>query len=106
MSDYRQRSIKRRDERNTKVPVIRAPSGSKRNTKRWCRGKVGREHKPRCVDYSDLKNVTWGSKWKVLLCDECGKQLDHWWPRMFDFETAKTPPAWVVMPETEEPKKV
>ena len=48
MSDWKESSLKRRDARQTKVPVIRPPGGSKKDTKKWCRGVVGREHELVC----------------------------------------------------------
>lgn len=40
MSEWKESGIKRRDERHTAVEV-RAPGGSKKNMRKWCRGKVG-----------------------------------------------------------------
>ena len=95
MSEWRERANKRRDERQTKAPAIRPPSGSKKNTKKWCRGKVSVEHKPVCVAYNDLKNVHFSvPDWKVLVCSECKKELDHWWPCTW-FKEKRDPPAWV-----------
>ena len=52
------------------------PHRSKKNTKRWCKGKVGREHVP----------GEWGTRrgmhyWWEKPCQNCGKILDyhiHW----------------------------
>lgn len=91
MSEWKQGAAKRRDARNTALPAIRPPSGSKKNTKKWCRGKAGVEHKPVCRDWSEVKNVTYMRGCKLLICAECSKQLAWWfpWPG-----TKSEPPAW------------
>jgi len=92
---WRGRAIARRDQRQTKVPDIRPPSGSKKNTKKWCRGKPGVEHKPVCVDYATHKNANWPRDgWKLLICSECKKELDHYWPPIFSWEKPRDPPEW------------
>ena len=55
--------------------------GGKKNTRKWCLGKVGRSHDPMWVishrDHSTLyKNI-----YKALefTCQNCGKVLDTWW---------------------------
>lgn len=96
MSDWRESANRRRDQRQTKLPIIRAPSCSKKNTKRWCRGKVGVEHKPICVVYDDLKNRKVYAPWRVLICSACKKELDHYYPSPFRTLPAP-PPAWVCM---------
>ena len=94
MSEWKEGAVKRRDIRRTAVPNIRPPGGGKRNTKKWCRGVVGREHKPVCVNYSDLKgSPTIYKGWKVLACDKCGKHLDYWWPYTSIFDP-RQPPDW------------
>lgn len=96
MSEWRERANRRRDERQTKVPKIRPPSGSKKDTKKWCRGKAGVSHKPVCVDYATHKRTNWPrNDWKLLICSECQKELDSWWPPIFSWETATEPPDWV-----------
>lgn len=98
MSEWRERANRRRDQRQTKLPAIRAPSASKKDTKKWCRGKVGVEHKPVCVAYDDHKRSSLRvSEWKILLCSTCKKELDYWWPSPFDWPGKKpqTPPEWV-----------
>ena len=93
VSDWKERSIKRRDARHTKEPEIRPPGGSnKKNTKRWCKGKVGREHKPECRNYSnDVGNLFKG--WRILVCTDCGKHLDYYFPSSLWRTPAK--PDWV-----------
>jgi hypothetical protein len=95
MSDYREQANKRRDARQAKGPVIRPPGGSKKDTKKWCRGRVGVEHTPVCVDYDAHKRTTFTSGWKILVCSACNKQLDHWWPNIWSKNGGGTPPDWV-----------
>lgn len=73
VSEWRLGGIKRRDARHIKEDV-RPPGGSKKNTKKWCRGVVGREHKPECKPWPS------SGSWKVLACTSCGKHLDYYWP--------------------------
>ena len=67
---------------------------SKKDTKRWCRGKVGVEHQPECYRYSDLRPSlpvrSSQERWRILACKVCGKHLAHFYPFM-----EKQPPAWV-----------
>lgn len=97
MSAWKERAIARRDERQTKVQSVRPPAPSKKNTKKWCRGKVGREHKPVCVPYDEWENRPEGSEfakdWKLLVCSECEKQLDYWWPTRL-FKDSRPQPDW------------
>lgn len=81
MSDWKQRSVQRRDERHTAVACIRPPSSSSKNTKRWCRGVVGREHQSKWVSYNEANRTTFApANWKILQCEVCRKQLDYHWP--------------------------
>jgi hypothetical protein len=94
MSDWKERAIRRRDERHTAAPEVKRPSGSKRNTKKWCRGVVGREHTPVATTYNELKRATHGTGWHVLICSTCKKELDNYWPSSW-FLSDKPKPAWV-----------
>lgn len=49
----------------------------KKDTKRWCRGVVGREHKLNWVPHPGV-NPKFGAK--VLLCKACGKHMEYFWP--------------------------
>lgn len=92
MSDWKEESIKRRDIRSTKGSDEHRKDSSinNKNTKKWCKGKVGREHKPVCMTYSeaklpqaerDLKRKGVGivgktqSRYRYLVCTSCGKEL-------------------------------
>lgn len=96
MSEWKRGAAKRRDERNARGPVRQRPAPAKKDTKRWCRGKVGAEHKPECRVYRDVKMAYAGLKgdflkgWRVLVCTECGKELATYYP----FGKSE-PPAWV-----------
>ena len=87
-SDWKESGIKRRDERATKISdkpkgSLKAPA-KKKDTKRWCRGKEGVEHKAECQAHPVLK------AYKELICTSCGKHLDIYHPR---YKTTK--PDWV-----------
>lgn len=85
MSDWKRTAVERRDERNIKGPEINKPSPAKKNTKKWCKGKVGREHKTRVMDgeekgsfvqRNDSSKFVIMQKWRYLICTVCGKELD------------------------------
>ena len=86
-SDWRMRGIKRRDERNTKKE-IRPPASNKKNTKKWCKGVEGREHKPECVPHKSLTD------WWLLECTACGKQLDYYYDSSW-IRPPRSPPSWL-----------
>lgn len=59
-----------------------SPRGArKKDTKRWCGGKVGREHEkvwmvpPNRIHLPWLKN----DSWYELICKVCGKSFDYCW---------------------------
>jgi len=58
-----------RDERQSPVSTTLRPANRKKNTARWCKGKLGVEH-----DFSAYR--PWGfsqiGAWKVC-CSQCGK---------------------------------
>ena len=88
MSDYKKEAADRRDARQIKTddePTTNLkPSKKKKDTKRWCKGKVGVEHDAVCMTHSELNNVnqnTQGhhkflSDFRYLVCLSCGKNLD------------------------------
>ena len=104
MSERKQNAAKRRDIRNEKAPDAAPKTRSRgKNTKKWCRGKVGVEHKPKCVDYIDTKQLqARGARlmlglrngWKLLICTECGKELAYYMP--WNPDVPNPPPPWVV----------
>lgn len=71
-----------RRERSAKDPDPQVPKhGAKKDTRQWCKGKVGREHKPEWV----RTHMGWpfhndAKPWYTLACKACGKHLDRCWP--------------------------
>ncbi len=94
MSDHKQSAAARRDDRNAKTPTkSRATVGKVKNTKRWCKGKVGVEHQPKCQDYCATKGAPpYLAGWKLLVCQTCGKELETYFPSKF---AKRAKPAWV-----------
>lgn len=85
MSDWKIDASKRRDARNARSPGETpkpATANAKKNTRKWCRGKVGIEHQPKCVDHIQTKgwSILQSSGAKLLVCTACGKELDRYWP--------------------------
>lgn len=87
MGDWQERANKRRDERHTKSPDdgTKPSASSRKDTKRWCGGKAGREHRP----VGGLYRNTSGCY--ELVCADCGRRLD-WW---FKMGQTTEPPEWV-----------
>ncbi len=88
----------RRDMRNAK-DAIRPTSVGRRGKKRWCKGKPGVEHAPRCMNYDEVKGIRSDEKirarhpgWKLLVCATCGKELDFFFPLGVQ---KRNPPGWV-----------
>ena len=48
---------------------------SNKDTKKWCKGKVGVEHQLKCMVYSELLDTS-----RALVCTECGKRLAVYFP--------------------------
>ena len=99
---WKETVAERRDTRaDSSQPADQRIRKRKPNRKKWCRGKVGVEHKPACRDYGDVKahigsrGTTTGKMyyegWKVLVCEECGKELELWMPW---WSKDKEPPEW------------
>jgi hypothetical protein len=83
MSDWKQGAAHRRDERATKLEETTPGPARHKDKKRWCKGRVGREHKGVCHNYNELKRWGLGNKyvsgWKILVCTVCGKELETWY---------------------------
>lgn len=105
MSDWKKNAATRRDIRAARDPnEVPKPGRSKKDTRKWCRGKEGVEHKPVCRSYAEVKlagRVTFGGRamnlyegWKILMCEDCGKELDYYSPRIIG-DKVKPPPDWV-----------
>lgn len=102
---WREQSADRRDERNVKDPELDNPprKGGHKDKKKWCGGKVGREHKPECFIYHDLhkhnwtaifSGKRWSDRWRVLVCTVCGKELAYYYGNKGLFSDQKKPD-WV-----------
>lgn len=52
---------------------------NKRNTRRWCKGKVGTEHQGLWTPYAIAKKTPYAHlkelPWEILVCQLCGKHL-------------------------------
>jgi hypothetical protein len=64
-SNWAYGGVRRRDERHTHEGQEVPTHNKKKNTKRWCKGKVGREHKFELVQQRF---------WTLHKCSVCGKQ--------------------------------
>lgn len=95
MVDWKDSARKRREVRQAKPLDAPIPFRSVKDTKKWCKGKVGREHKPTCfVDNKSYYTVV-KKQPRILACSACGVTLGYWepWPLMKKWKTPK--PAWV-----------
>lgn len=73
MTERAKISSEHRAKRNQPAPDQASTGSRKRNTKRWCRGKVGQEH-----DYQPvIKEWHWNNrifKNRFLKCSKCGRE--------------------------------
>lgn len=56
------------------------PSPSKKDTRRWCRGKVGRDHNFERKTWYEVHHTArrapgYMDKWAYDVCSECGKRV-------------------------------
>lgn len=65
-----------RDAKNTRAEPEVAKHRSRKDTRKWCRGRVGVEHQPRWI-FDERRHLH--SKTAVLECGKCRKQLDTCW---------------------------
>lgn len=74
MTERARRAAKIRDARHTDQPVRH---GNNKNTRKWCRGKVGRQHDPEWVSYAEAKNLSTHifGHWRIMRCKNCRKEL-------------------------------
>lgn len=78
------RGVKRRDFRHAHdEPEVPRHKGSKKNTKKWCKGKNSIEHT------SILRKKTWRNSkgeervlYRYNECEKCGKHLSYEWNRL------------------------
>lgn len=73
-----------------KEPSEMAKHQSKKDTKKWCKGKVGVEHKPKCMVFSEMLDNS-----RALVCTECGKRLAVYLPIPWITSEEDTKPDWV-----------
>ena len=79
-------AAERRDARAVKLDTAPKPTPARKDTKRWCLGKVAREHVLEWRSHDDVHNHTgFGiprgrDRWRILLCINCGKHLDYCYP--------------------------
>ncbi len=99
-TNYHASSVRRRTLRQS-LPSDGPPRPvrGKKDRRRWCGGHVGREHKPKCVAYAEVKHPAYASvgisrDWKLLVCETCGKELDFYMPWRSP-ERREAPPEWV-----------
>lgn len=70
MSEWKEEANKRREFRQSKSdPEVPQHKGKRKNTKKWCKGKVGVEHSFLPV----LKEFTYMSI-RISRCENCGKE--------------------------------
>jgi hypothetical protein len=85
-------AAKRAAERHTHADVRPGKATNAKDTKRWCKGYVGREHKTDVKSAPDLKG--WGDifeDYQILYCVKCGKELARYYPSRL---WAMPKPAW------------
>lgn len=71
MSEWKAGAAQRRDERATKTDLPTRRSRGKKDTRRWCRGKVGVEHVTLPVIWFSMLGSTYG--WDE--CTNCRKKF-------------------------------
>ncbi len=93
MSDWKKDAADRRDARNIKSSDEPSKSSSRKDTRKWCGGREGREHVPACFAYG---NDSWHKSWRTLSCTRCGKVLARYWPMNFmGLRSSEPKPDWV-----------
>lgn len=83
MDDWKQSDLDHRDFQHIKTDGV-IPHRSKKDTKRWCKGKQGNEHKPAIVKISQFERFAWScnpASWHGCfhheVCSVCGKELRY-----------------------------
>ena len=70
--------------KNKPIPEEPKPRSNKKDTKHWCRGKVGRTHKLEWINWPNEHYSKWHADrgvehCKVRACTVCGKQFEICW---------------------------
>ncbi len=76
-----------------------APLASSKDTKTWCRGKVGRAHKLIVRDRHSLGKDyrgAWGKDWLVRYCTVCGREVAWYFPVYVMGIKPQIVPQWVI----------
>lgn len=91
---WKKSAADRRDARNIKEDIASKPPSAKKDTKKWCKGKVGVEHEKKISPMFDLgkQNYEPSKKRLVMYCSKCGKELEVFYNIG---SAAKNPPEWV-----------
>jgi len=101
MREYQLGNVEHRDFQHDHSTEAKPVSLSRKERRRWCKGKEGVAHQTVCRPYDEvkgLKGVFWSSNnWRVLYCKACGKELAYWMPLIYENGSThqKTPPSWV-----------
>lgn len=101
---WRQRGAARRSTRQAPASTDVAKLRGSRDTKRWCRGKPGVEHKPIVATRSELGKASWDAdrplrrQSLVRYCADCGKELDSFYQfgGEIPFMRLNEPPQWAL----------
>ena len=67
---WKSSGIIKRDFRNDHSDSFSRKKSSKKDTKRWCKGKVGVEHEYKLVESGKISRLYW----KTHKCINCGKK--------------------------------
>lgn len=108
-SSWREGSAARRDTRQAPAPLTANTRSvpNKRDTKRWCKGKVGVEHKLVVKTRRELGKEHYRSPDKMpslcRYCEACGREFD-WYHPWFKADR-QNPPQWVVEYRAQSQKK-
>ena len=101
-SSWREQSADRQAVRNEKsddTPKTRGVA-NKRDTKRWCRGKSGVEHKLVVSSLTDAHKdygmSTTFAGWYIRYCSKCGKEFAMYSPPLRGYPERKPKPAWLL----------
>lgn len=70
--------------KNKPIPEDPRKAPSKKDTKHWCKGKIGREHKLAWIDHPGFMLTEWQrdhniEPLKLKRCSTCGKHFDVCW---------------------------
>lgn len=75
-TNYRANSVIHKNTRNAKDELKERPRKAKKNTKKWCKGKVGVEHVPSEWRLMKRFGGLCGTTFREKVCMKCGKTLE------------------------------